>query len=111
MEEENQALKEGGAVVGGSFTGSESEKIKELEMEVKVWKEKYNAIKKRKKGKEPEPLPALEPLPISADNSTQILELENKMSFLEGEVAKYKKKAQDGVDLAEKLMAELKKRK
>ncbi|MFW9897507.1 MAG: ATP-binding protein [Candidatus Thorarchaeota archaeon] len=109
LETEIEVLKSGETTVETVFTGDSAEKIKELEMEIKVWKEKYNAIKKKKKSKELEPLPALEPFPVAVDNSTQVLELENTIAILEEEVEKYKKKAQDGVKLAEKLMEELKK--
>jgi len=80
---------------------------KELEMEVKVWKEKYNALKNRKDSELP--TSPLEPLPSIGDNSEQVLNLQNKISFLESEVEKYKKKRDELVEYANKLLEELKK--
>ncbi|MFX1274979.1 MAG: helicase HerA domain-containing protein [Promethearchaeota archaeon] len=111
LETENEMLKKGEDVTREVFTGDSGEKIKELEMEVKVWKEKYNSIKKKKKAKEKEPLPSLEPFPSASDQSSKIFELENTISFLEGEVAKYKKQKEDAVKLAEESIKELKKKK
>lgn len=79
---------------------------KELEMEVKVWKEKYNALKNRKDSEIP--APQLESFPSASDNNEQVLNLQSKVSFLESEVEKYKQKAQDSIKLAERLMSELK---
>ncbi len=109
LETENSALKAGRDIPEPIYTGDSGEKLKELEVEIKVWKEKYNALKNKKKDKKSEFIPSLKPSPVSLDNSTQVLELENTISLLESEVTKYKKKAQDGIILAEKLMAELKK--
>ena len=76
-------------------------------MEVKVWKEKYNALKKRKDSEVPSP--QLESFPSASDDSEQVLNLQKKISFLEGEVEKYKQKRDDLVDYANKLLDELKK--
>ncbi|MFX1236624.1 MAG: helicase HerA domain-containing protein [Promethearchaeota archaeon] len=115
LEEENEILRQGmpagEEIVGAIPSGSEGEKIKELTMEVKVWKEKYNALKSRKEAEQViAPIPEIQEIPLT-DNSELVLELENTISMLESEVKKYKKKHEDGIRLAEKLMEELKKKK
>jgi hypothetical protein len=106
LEDELEGLKSGTGGVSAipHLTGGGN--TKELEMEVKVWKEKYNALKKRKDSEIP--TPHMEALPSVSDNSEQVLNLQNKISFLESQVEKYKQKAKDSIKLAERLMNELK---
>ena len=89
--------------------GSGDDKTHELEMEVKVWKEKYNALKKRKDTEIP--TPQIETFPSISDDNEQVSNLQKKISFLESEVEKYKKKRDDLVEYANKLLEELKKHK
>ncbi len=115
LEDENdflrQELQSGGPAPISIPPGNEGEKIRELEMEVKVWKEKYNALKSRNEITVKTPTPeTLDSFPSSND-SELVLELENTIAMLEQEVKKYKKKSEEGIQLAEKLMQELKKKK
>ena len=64
-------------------------------------------MKKRKD--EEVPAPQLESFPSSTGDSEQVSNLQSRISFLEGEVEKYKQKRDDLVDYANKLLEELKK--
>ena len=107
LEEELEMLKSGTGGVSAipHLTGGGD--TRELEMEVKVWKEKYNALKNRKDSEVP--APQMEALPSVSDNSEQVLNLQTRISFLESEVEKYKQKKDDLAAYASKLLDELKK--
>ena len=109
LEEEVDMLRSvgGGDLEMPHITGSSNEKVKELEIEVKVWKEKYNALKKRKDSEIS--TPQIESLPPVSGDSEQVLNLQSKISFLESEVEKYKQKRDDLLEYANKLLDELKK--
>ncbi len=99
-----------GGVVGEpkgviSSDSSVNQKIKELETEVKVWKEKYNYVKQQPKSEKPqEPLIETE----SGEPSEKIGELSNRILELENEVEKWKKQYNDAKKLAEKTLNEIK---
>ncbi|MFW9970011.1 MAG: helicase HerA domain-containing protein [Candidatus Odinarchaeota archaeon] len=78
--------------------------IQDLQTEINVWKEKYNFLKEmaQKGGEDMHPLD---------DNSEMVLDLNNKIIELDAQVKKYKSKYDDAIILAEKSIAELKKRK
>lgn len=78
--------------------------IQELQTEVEVWKEKYNYLKEMSKKGE-------DGIPQLTEDSELILDLNNKIIELEAQVKKYKSKYDDALILAEKSIAELKKRK
>jgi hypothetical protein len=80
-----------------------NEAIDELQTEVTVWKEKYNFLKEmaEKGGEEMEAL---------GEDSEIYLDLNNKIIELDAQVKKYKSKYDDAIILAEKSIAELKKR-
>jgi len=77
--------------------------IIDLQTEITVWKEKYNYLKEmaEKGGGEIVQL---------NDNTEAVLELNNKKIELEAQIKKYKSKYDDALILAEKTLAELKKR-
>jgi archaellum component FlaC len=78
--------------------------IRELQTEINVWKEKYNFLKEMaEKGGE-------DMVPFD-DNSEMILDLNNRIIELDAQVKKFKSKYDDALILAEKSIAELKKRK
>jgi DNA helicase HerA-like ATPase len=80
-----------------------NEAIDELKTEVTVWKEKYNFLKEmaEKGGEEMEAL---------SEDSEVYLDLNNKIIELDAHVKKYKSKYDNAIILAEKSIAELKKR-
>ncbi|MFX0006224.1 MAG: helicase HerA domain-containing protein [Promethearchaeota archaeon] len=83
---------------------SGDETIEDLQTEINVWKEKYNFLKEMaEKGSE-------EMAPLT-DNSEMVLDLNNRIIELDAQVKKYKSKYDDALILAEKSIAELKKRK
>ncbi len=86
------------ALIGGD------EAIEDLQTEINVWKEKYNFLKEmaEKGGEDMEPL---------SDDSEMVLDLNNRIIELDAQVKKYKSKYDDALILAEKSIAELKKRK
>ncbi|MFW9999077.1 MAG: helicase HerA domain-containing protein [Candidatus Hodarchaeota archaeon] len=80
------------------------ETIEELQTEINVWKEKYNFLKEmaEKGGEDMVPLD---------EGSEMVLDLNNRIIELDAQVKKYKSKYDDAIILAEKSIAELKKRK
>lgn len=80
-----------------------NEAIDELQTEVNVWKEKYNFLKEmaEKGGEEMEAF---------SEDSEVYLDLNNRIIELDAQVKKYKSKYDDAIILAEKSIAELKKR-
>ncbi len=80
------------------------ETIEELQTEINVWKEKYNFLKEmaEKGGENVAPLD---------NNSEMVLDLNNRIIELDAQVKKYKSKYDNALILAEKSIAELKKRK
>ncbi|MDX1797750.1 MAG: DUF87 domain-containing protein [Candidatus Lokiarchaeia archaeon] len=83
---------------------SGDETIEDLQTEINVWKEKYNFLKEMaQKGSE-------EMAPLT-DDSEVMLDLNNRIIELDAQVKKYKSKYDDAIILAEKSIAELKKRK
>jgi DNA helicase HerA-like ATPase len=83
---------------------SGDETIEDLQTEINVWKEKYNFLKEMaEKGSE-------EMAPLT-DDSEMVLDLNNRIIELDAQVKKYKSKYDDALILAEKSIAELKKRK
>ena len=80
------------------------EAIEELQTEIDVWKEKYNYLKEMAEKGEGEILQLTE-------DSEAILDLNNKIIELEAQVKKFKSRSDDALILAEKSIAELKKRK
>jgi len=69
-----------------------------------VWKEKYNFLKEMAE-KGGEDIIQLD------EGSEMVLDLNNKIIELEAQVKKYKSRSDDALILAEKSIAELKKRK
>lgn len=86
-----------------SVSGDESEAIKELKTEIQVWKEKYNYLKQKEKEE-------IEIPQSSATSDEDVIRLKNNISDLEEEVRKWKTKHADTVKYAEKLLAELKRK-
>jgi hypothetical protein len=79
------------------------ETIQDLQTEINVWKEKYNFLKEMaEKGGE-------DMVPLDED-SEKVLDLNNRIIELDAQVKKYKSKYDDALILAEKSIAELKKR-
>lgn len=80
------------------------EVIEDLQTEINVWKEKYNFLKEMAaKGGEDMP-------PLSEDSEI-VLDLNNRIIEIDAQLKKYKSKYDDALILAEKSIAELKKRK
>jgi DNA helicase HerA-like ATPase/archaellum component FlaC len=77
--------------------------LQDLQTEINVWKEKYNYLKEITEKGEGDITPLTE-------DTEQLLELNNKIIELEAQVKKYKSKYDDAILLAEKSIAELKKR-
>ena len=78
--------------------------IMDMQTEINVWKEKYNYIKEMsEKGGGGE-------IVQLNDNSEAMLDLNNKIIELEAQLKKYKSKYDNALILAEKTLAELKKR-
>ena len=79
------------------------EAIEDLQTEINVWKEKYNFLKEmaEKGGEDMVPLD---------ENSEMVLDLNNRIIELDAQVKKFKSKYDDAIILAEKSIAELKKR-
>ncbi len=78
--------------------------IQELQTEIDVWKEKYNYLKEMAEKGEGEILQLTE-------DSGALLDLNNNIIELEAQVKKFKSRYDDALILAEKSIAELKKRK
>ena len=78
--------------------------IQELSTEIDVWKEKYNYLKEMAEKGEGEIFQLTE-------DSGALLDLNNKIIELEAQVKKFKSRYDDALILAEKSIAELKKRK
>ncbi len=78
--------------------------IQELQTEIDVWKEKYKYLKEMAEKGEGEIVQLTE-------DSGAILDLNNKIIELEAQVKKFKSRYDDALILAEKSIAELKKRK
>ncbi|MHA1725706.1 MAG: helicase HerA domain-containing protein [Promethearchaeota archaeon] len=106
LEEENEMLKarcnelEQKTPIKAISQGSESEQIKELQTQIKVWQGRYNHLKKSMETSEPSTF---------TENKDQLRELNNKIIELQAELKKYKEKYTDALLLAEKSIAELKK--
>ncbi len=94
----NELEDRGGAI---SKTVPDSNKVKELEMQVKIWQEKYNHLKQSAEGSGPS---------SSMDMTLQVRNLSNKVIELQAELKKYKEKYTDALLLAEKSIEELKKK-
>ena len=77
--------------------------IMDLQTEITVWKEKYNYLKGMAEKGEGDVIQL-------NDNSEALLDLNNKIFELEAQIKKYKSKYDDSLILAEKTLAELKKR-
>ena len=77
--------------------------IMDLQTEIEVWKEKYNYLKEMAEKGEGDMIPLTE-------DSEEKLDLSNKAIELEAQVKKYKSKYDDAIILAEKSIAELKKK-
>ena len=77
--------------------------ITDLQTEINVWKEKYNYLKEMAEKGEGDLVPL-------DDNREAVLDLNNKTIELEAQVKKYKSKYDNALILAEKSIAELKKR-
>ena len=92
-----QIEQEGGILVP---TGKEGDKIKELQTEINVWKEKYNYLKQVQETQGPT---------STEDRSEEILDLNNKIIELQAQLKKYMGKYTDAIVLAEKSIKELKK--
>ncbi|MHA1342929.1 MAG: helicase HerA domain-containing protein [Promethearchaeota archaeon] len=82
------------------------QKVKDLEVEVNVWREKYNFLKK---ASESEKITQKEE--IERDNEENIAELNDRILLLENEIKNWKSKYEEAIRLAEKSIAELKKSK
>jgi len=78
--------------------------IQELQTEIDVWKEKYNYLKEMAEKGEGEIVQLTE-------DSGAMLDLNNKIIELGAQVKKFKSRYDDALILAEKSIAELKKRK
>ncbi|MBA7535437.1 hypothetical protein ES705_27693 [subsurface metagenome] len=81
LKEQYSSLEEGAGKP--MVSGDESEIIKELEIEINVWKEKYSYLKEMSESKQQVQ---------SEDNSELILDNKNTIIELEAEVKKYKGK-------------------
>ncbi len=78
--------------------------IQELQTEIDVWKEKYKYLKEMAEKGEGE-------IAQLTEDSGAMLDLNNKIIELEAQVKKFKSRYDDALILAEKSIAELKKRK
>jgi hypothetical protein len=76
--------------------------VQDLQVEIEVWKEKYNYLKDMAERGEGDMVPLTE-------DSEEILEINNRVIELEAYVKKYKSKYDDAIILAEKTIEELKK--
>lgn len=76
--------------------------VKDLQIEIEVWKQKYNYLKEMAEKGEGDMVPLTE-------NTEELLDLNNKAIELEAQVKKFKSKYDDALILAEKSIAELKK--
>jgi predicted nucleic acid-binding Zn-ribbon protein len=76
--------------------------VDDLQIEINVWKEKYNYLKEMAEKGEGDMVPLTK-------NTEELLDLNNKAIELEAQVKKYKSKYDDALILAEKSIAELKK--
>jgi len=79
------------------------EVVQELQTEIEVWKEKYKYIKEMAEKGEGEMVPFTE-------DSGALLDLNNRLIEKEAQLKKYKSKYDDALILAEKTLAELKKK-
>ena len=106
LEEEVQRLQEKIASIKekkGEPIVATDDTIEELQTEINVWKEKYNFLKEMSEKGEGDMMPL-------SEDSAQVLDLNNKIIELEAQVKKFKSKYDDAIILAEKTIAELKKR-
>jgi len=106
LEEEVQRLQEKIASIKekkGEPIVATDDTIEELQTEINVWKEKYNFLKEMSEKGEGDIMPL-------SEDSAQVLDLNNKIIELEAQVKKFKSKYDDAIILAEKTIAELKKR-
>jgi len=78
----------------------ESGDIKELQTELKVWKEKYKLIKDKLEAEPSED--------NTAELNEKIIELKNEVSSLKSDLRKWKDQYKDAMQLAEKTIKELK---
>ena len=110
LEEEVEMLKdrivdlESGEEGGIPLTAENiDERIEELQIQLKVWQEKYNYLK--------ESMDNPELFPQTDDESSErIIDQQNNIIELEADLQKYKSKYTDAIILAEKAINELKKR-
>ncbi|KKM91986.1 hypothetical protein LCGC14_1222940, partial [marine sediment metagenome] len=79
------------------------EVVQELQTEIEVWKEKYKYIKEMAEKGEGDMVPFTE-------DSGALLDLNNRLIEKEAQLKKYKSKYDDALILAEKTLAELKKK-
>ncbi len=93
---------------GGEPLEATDDNIKELQTQINVWKEKYNYLKEM--STEPKTTKITSTVQPSQANSSEMLSLNNTIIELEAEVKKYKSKYADALILAEKSIAELKKK-
>ena len=77
--------------------------IGDLQTEIEVWKEKYKYLKEMAEKGEGDMIPLTE-------ETEDLLDLSNKAIELEAQLKKYKSKYDDAIILAEKTIAELKKK-
>ncbi|MHA1491248.1 MAG: helicase HerA domain-containing protein [Promethearchaeota archaeon] len=101
----SELQKEGG---GGVPLEATDDNIKELQTQINVWKEKYNYLKEM--STEPKTTEITSTVQPSQNNSSEMLSLNNTIIELQAEVKKYKSKYADALILAEKSIAELKKK-
>jgi len=86
-----------------SVSGDESEVIKELKTDIQVWKERYNFLKQKEESEIKIPQ-------SSAASDEDVVGLKNNIADLEQEVRKWKSQYVNMKKLAEKSIAELKKK-
>ena len=79
------------------------EVVQELQIEIEVWKEKYNYIKEMAEKGEGDIVPL-------TDDSEALLDLNNRLIEKEAQLKKYKSKYDDALILAENTLTELKKK-
>jgi len=88
-----------------------NEKIKELEMQIKVWKEKYDFVKNKvETGTAPAPAVSrpIERIAPSEGSNEKIADLSDKILELENEVEKWKTQYEDMKKLSEKSIEQAK---
>ncbi|MFX0187831.1 MAG: helicase HerA domain-containing protein [Candidatus Hodarchaeota archaeon] len=106
LEKELAALKLEQAAIskdeGISVSDDNSESIKELKTQIQVWKEKYNYLKQKADSEIPQ---------TSGASDEEIAMLKNDISSLHQEVNKWRNQYESAKKLAEKTIAELKRKK